>query len=179
MQPQRWQRPQLGQGSAALLLLPPSDDSLAAAPAPARADRSSRQPLALRCATDGLAATEWSERYEPLFDVYYLRKELPYDPFRPWKDANGRWYAGIAADACNGSAKTNAVPCAGGGQIDLWSAPRLRGPYEKGGVLFRNNRSIYPGRMSDHGLQEFVTIDVIGALPGDPSGDYRVVLNNC
>jgi hypothetical protein len=81
-------------------------------------------PLALRCATNA-AATEWGG-YEPMFPVVYYRG-LPYDPFRPFRDHNGLWYAGIAGDACNGT--TDAVPCAAGGAISIWSSPALRGTY--------------------------------------------------
>ena len=81
-------------------------------------------PLALRCATNA-AATEWGE-YEPMIPVVYYRG-LPYDPFRPFRDHDGLWYAGIAGDACNGT--TDAVPCAAGGAISIWSSPALRGTY--------------------------------------------------
>ena len=135
-------------------------------------------PLALRCATND-AATVWGS-YEPMFPVTYYRG-LPYDPFRPFRDHDGRWYAGIAIDACNGT--TNSLPCPAGGAIAVWSSPTLRGPQAdwqlEPELLFTNNHSIYPGPMSQHGQAELVTIDFFGALPGDSSAEWRVIFNNC
>ena len=135
-------------------------------------------PLALRCSTND-AATAWGS-YEPMFPVHYYRG-LPYDPFRPFQDHDGRWYAGIAIDACNGT--TDSVPCQAGGAIAVWSSPHLRGPkadwQSLPHLLFTNNHSIYPGPMSQHGRAELVTIDFFGALPGDASAEWRVIFNNC
>lgn len=135
-------------------------------------------PLALRCATND-AATEWGT-YEPMFPIKYYRG-LPYDPFRPFRDHDGLWYAGIAIDACNGT--TNSVPCQAGGAIAVWSSPALRGPKADWQLLphllFTNNHSIYPGPMSQHGRAELVTIDFFGSLPGDASLEWRVIFNNC
>ena len=95
------------------------------------------------------AATEWSTHCEPLFAVQYYRG-IPHDPFRPFQDEDGRWYAGIAVDACNGT--TNAGPCASGGVIAVWSSPKLRGPGAEWQrlprLLFTNNRSVLPGPMA-------------------------------
>ena len=132
-------------------------------------------PLALRCATNS-EATEWGA-YEPLIPIVYYRG-IPYDPFRPFRDHDGWWYAGIAVDACNGT--TDAVPCSTGGAIAMWRSPALRGAeadwqQQAPILMFANNHSIYPGPMSQHGLMEFVTIDFFGSLPGDPNGTSSVV----
>lgn len=46
-------------------------------------------PLELRCAEDA-NLTNWSEPIY-LYDVFFYRA-LPYDPIRPWKDADGMWW---------------------------------------------------------------------------------------
>ena len=72
-------------------------------------------PLELRCAKNS-NLTEWGAP-EYIFPVYYYRA-LPYDPARPWKDTDGKWYATISTDGCN--ATTKKVPCGAGGQLDMW-----------------------------------------------------------
>ena len=64
-----------------------------------------------------------------LFNVSFWRA-IPYDPARPWKEGDGMWYQLLSMDACNA---TWHVPsslmraCEGGGQLDLWRSPKLRG----------------------------------------------------
>ena len=70
--------------------------------------------------------------------------------------------------------------CPGGGAVAMWRSPALRGPAADWRrlphLLFANNRSIFPGEpMPQQDLREFVTIDYIGALPGDGGGEHRVV----
>ena len=84
-----------------------------------------------RCATNS-DLTEWGNP-EYIFPVYYYRA-LPYDPVRPWKDRDGKWYVTIAADGCN--ATTKATPCAAGGQLALWKGESLRGPWWQVNALF-------------------------------------------
>lgn len=50
-----------------------------------------------------------------------FNRNLPYDPVRPWKDSDGRWYATTSADSCNST-----VPCAGGGAGASVSVRRSR-----------------------------------------------------
>ena len=81
-------------------------------------------PMELRCATDANMTT-WGE---PIWihDVYYNRW-LPYDPPRPWKDTDGKWYSSISTDGCNGTnqwgptpaANLRKLPCKPGGQLEL------------------------------------------------------------
>ena len=81
-------------------------------------------PMELRCATNS-NMTKWSE---PIWihDIYYNRW-LPYDPPRPWKDTDGKWYSSISTDGCNGTnqwgptpaANLRKLPCKPGGQLEL------------------------------------------------------------
>lgn len=49
-------------------------------------------PLELRCASDA-NLTKWNDASpEYLFNVSFWRG-IPYDPARPWKEADGNWYA--------------------------------------------------------------------------------------
>ena len=83
-------------------------------------------PLEIRCATNA-DLTTWSEpKY--IFDQYYYRG-LPYDPARPWKDTDDKWYMAMSVDGCNST--TKAVPCAAGGQLDLWTADNFEGPWRQ------------------------------------------------
>eukprot|EP00756_Hemistasia_phaeocysticola_P052942 Hpha_TRINITY_DN28274_c0_g1::TRINITY_DN28274_c0_g1_i1::g.116785::m.116785 len=135
-------------------------------------------PLELRCATNS-SLEEWGEA-EYIFNVSYYRA-LPYDPVRPWKDSDGAWYATIATDACNET--TRKVPCAGGGQLELYTSPHLRGSgaaWRRVGPMFRSNRTALTGH-GDTNIEgrELVTADYIGGLPGDPRGGAtRLVFNN-
>ena len=57
--------------------------------------------------------------------MYYYRA-LPYDPVRPWKDYDGKWYSAWSTDGCNSTTKK--VPCKLGGQLELLTSPALHGP---------------------------------------------------
>ena len=56
--------------------------------------------MELRCANDTSGNLSGWGPSEYLFPVYYYRA-LPYDPPRPWKDWNGKWYLAISTDGCN------------------------------------------------------------------------------
>ena len=123
-------------------------------------------PLELRCAKHA-NLTEWGDP-EYVLPVYYYRA-LPYDPVRPWKDDDGKWYTALAMDGCN--ATTRKTPCAAGGRLELWQAPSFKGPWTQAGPLFTTNTTksgaaARPGAITG----EFVTPDYIGGLPGDPAG---------
>jgi hypothetical protein len=77
-------------------------------------------PLELRCATND-ALTAWGPP-EYIFDFFFNRS-LPFDPVRPWRDADGQWYATISADSCNATRGG----CAAGGAEFLFTSPALRG----------------------------------------------------
>eukprot|EP00729_Bicosta_minor_P016635 gene16635-32831_t len=149
-------------------------------------------PLELRCAKDA-NLTDWGES-EFIFPVYFYRP-LPYDPVRPWKDHDGKWYATIATDGCNSTRYRPAtsppappppplVPCSAGGQLDLWTSDALRGPkanwrHVDTHPMFTSNRTALTG----HGTtaiegRELVTPGYIGSIPGDASGTIRVITNN-
>ena len=131
--------------------------------------------LALRCAVDK-DAVQWGA-FEPMFNVTYNRM-LPYDPFRPFQDHDGQWYAGIAADGCNTTTRRQAAAsCALGGQVDLWTSAKLRGaPWTRLPPLFGpTNRTIFGEKVQEQ--HEMVTIDYLGGLPGD-FPEARVLLNN-
>ena len=110
-----------------LATAPAADAPVSAAP--------SQVPLELRCALTPQAAIELNNFSAPEYLFWFcepravlsgsalapicdclpaapadFNRNLPYDPVRPWKDSDGRWYATISADACNST-----VPCAGGG----------------------------------------------------------------
>ena len=104
--------------------------------------------------------------------TYY--RPLPYDPVRPWVE-NGTWYSALSTDGCN--ATTRKRPCAAGGRLDLWSAPRFRGPWTQRAPLFTTNTTASGGVPSVGAITaEFVTSNYIGGLPGDPDGgSTRVV----
>jgi hypothetical protein len=104
---------------------------------------------------------------------------LPYDPVRPWVDTDGRWYATIAADSCNGTS----TPCATGGRAYLFTSPRLRGPganWTMVGPLFTSNFTVLtPYDPTAIESMELVTVDYIGNLTGDPAGGAtRILCNN-
>lgn len=137
-------------------------------------------PLELRCATSPGAATRLDNFSAPEYLFWFaFNRNLPYDPVRPWVDADGAWYATIAADACNATA----LPCAGGGALYLFTSPALRGPaaaWRPAGVLFASNWTVLtPHDPTAVVTAEFVTPDYVGALPGDPRGGAtRCVTNN-
>lgn len=64
-------------------------------------------PIELRCATNE-QLTSWSAP-QYIVPVYYYRA-LPYDPVRPWKDLDGKWYLLLATDACNATTQAAPVP---------------------------------------------------------------------
>ena len=138
--------------------------------------------IVLRCASQNDTSSSspmiWSPP-EIIFNVSFWRF-LPYDPFRPFQDKDGRWYAGIAVDACN-STRLLDVGCKAGGQIDLWSSGRLRAhsAFDAGTntttitnwtriqtPMFTTNKTLFgPSRLIDGEQHEFVTVDLIGNLP--------------
>ena len=129
-------------------------------------------PLELRCAkNDNL--TDWGEP-EYIFPVYYFRG-LPYDPTRPWKDKDGKWYATISTDGCNVS---HARPCKAGGRLDLWTSPKLHGAgmdWKYVGPMVTTPKT----PIDSSAAHEFVTSGYFGSIPGDPKGGKtRIVTNN-
>ncbi|EDQ91676.1 uncharacterized protein MONBRDRAFT_5591 [Monosiga brevicollis MX1] len=140
-------------------------------------------PLELRRATNSSLLSFGANLY--LYNVSFYRA-LPYDPVRPWKDTDGMWYSTIATDGCNGTSR--ALPCAAGGQLDLWRSPTLLGHAQPGanagwqhvGAMFTSNRTVLSALHPDLiEPQELVTVDYIGGLPGDPAqGGTRLLLNN-
>ncbi|GMI62737.1 hypothetical protein ScalyP_jg11185 [Parmales sp. scaly parma] len=107
-------------------------------------------PLEIRCATNA-DLTTWSEpKY--IFDQYYYRG-LPYDPARPWKDTDDKWYMAMSVDGCNST--TKAVPCAAGGQLDLWTADNFEGPWRQLDTpLFTTNK---PKKGYDDAIPSFTS----------------------
>jgi len=147
-------------------------------------------PLELRCATDNENLTSWSTQPDYLFNVSWWRA-IPYDPARPWKESDGMWYQILSMDGCNTT--TRVLPCEAGGQLVMWRSPVLRGPgakWEKVGAVFTSNGTVLSqnGGVRGHLTKEFVTIDFIGHMKGDPahSNTYneaastgtRIFLNN-
>lgn len=132
-------------------------------------------PLELRCASDA-NLTKWGAP-EYIYDVYFNRA-LPYDPVRPWIDADGMWYSTIAVDGCNASS----IPCAAGGREGLWRSPKLHGEgaaWEHVGPMFTSNITVLSPFVPGAALnREFVTADYFGAVPGDSTGKRRVFTNN-
>ena len=136
------------------------------------------RPLTLPCLNPASTATRTPF---PCTVDFIFNRNLPYDPVRPWKDSDGRWYAVISADACNST-----VPCAGGGALYLFSSPRLRGagadwkPVAETPIMFASNWTVLvqndPSAVESN---EFVTSGYFGALPGDPRGGAtRCFTNN-
>ena len=140
-------------------------------------------PLEMRCALDdNLNATDWSESPEYLFNVSFYRA-IPYDPARPWREADGNWYQLLSMDGCN--ATTRELPCEAGGQLGMWRSPALRGPKAKWEMVNPAFTSAETVLKDGHLTKEFVTIDLIGTMEGDPapaSGNgasgTRLFLNN-
>ena len=130
-------------------------------------------PLELRCADDRTFAN-WSDpQFIDAINPNFNRHE-PYDPVRPWVDADGQWYVALSLDACN---LPSGGTCAAGGQLQMWTSPSLRGPksdWRRIGPLFTANMTksgahALPGAIRD----VFVTSDYIGGLRGDPLGGVR------
>ena len=157
-------------------------------------------PLVLRCAKDNprdlISPFSWSPP-EIMLNVSFWRF-LPYDPFRPFQDDDGQWYAGIALDACNNTKTqtrtqtrtTTAVPpCPLGGQLNMWTSPYLRGPLANWSPveapMLTSNRTVFGANRATESY-EFVTVDYIGfpsssffSSPASSiSSSLRVVLNN-
>ena len=135
-------------------------------------------PLELRCATDD-ALNVWDDQHpEYLFNVSFYRP-VPYDPARPWRESDGYYYVLLSFDHCNTT--TKALPCESGGMLVMWRSPALRGPtadWQYVGPVFSSNRTVLSGA---HLTKEFVTIDFLGRLQGDPSTSplgTRLFLNN-
>lgn len=135
-------------------------------------------PMELRCASNA-ALTNWSDPIW-IYPVYYYRP-LPYDPVRPWKDLDGKWYSAWSTDGCN--ATTKKVPCAAGGQLELLTSPKLHGDgadWVQLKPMFTTNVTC-SGADCRHGAieREFVTAGYFGGIPGDPAGGAtRVVTQN-
>ena len=119
--------------------------------------------------------TEWGE---PIWiqPIYYYRS-LPYDPPRPWKDTDGKWYSAFSSDGCNGTSQwgptpasnLKKVPCRMGGQLELLVSD--------GDVKSKNWRQLPPlfttnvtksGALAQPGAieAEFVTSGYFGGLAG-------------
>eukprot|EP00937_MAST-01D_sp_MAST-1D-sp2_P007435 g7435.t1 len=142
-------------------------------------------PLELRCALDD-ELTAWANvtaDIDYLFNVSFWRP-VPYDPARPWRDADGQWSVLLSLDACNASGLPPGGRCLEGGQLGMWRSPALRGAeadWRYAGPVFTSNKTVLD---SGHLSREFVTIDLIGMLEGDPhpgsgSGSgTRIFLNN-
>eukprot|EP00037_Helgoeca_nana_P037818 m.17890 g.17890 ORF g.17890 m.17890 type:complete len:641 (+) comp9448_c1_seq1:4801-6723(+) len=135
-------------------------------------------PMELRCAQNE-NLTQWSDPIW-MYPVYYYRA-LPYDPVRPWKDYDGKWYSSWSTDGCNSTTKK--VPCAAGGQLELLTSPVLRGAgtnWVQLDAMFTTNMTksgaaTAPGAIT----REFVTSGYFGGIPGDPDGGTtRVVTQN-
>jgi len=135
-------------------------------------------PLELRCATNE-DLTSWSDPIY-IFDVFYFRA-LPYDPVRPWRGGDNKWYATIATDNCNTTTKK--VPCLSGSANQLYSSNKLHGDganWEHVGLLFASNRTVLGhGPGGGNRYREFVTPGYFGGLHGDPlGGKTRVFTDN-
>jgi len=135
-------------------------------------------PMELRCAQNGNLTT-WSDPIW-MYPVYYYRP-LPYDPVRPWKDYDGKWYSAWSTDGCNSTTKK--VPCALGGQLELLTSPALHGPnadWKQLDPMFTTPVTMSGQFKSPNAIErEFVTAGYFGGVPGDPDGGTtRVVTQN-
>ncbi|GAB5372902.1 hypothetical protein AAMO2058_001703900 [Amorphochlora amoebiformis] len=128
-------------------------------------------PMELRCAHDH-SLTKWGEP-EYIFNVSYYRS-IPYDPSRPWKDIDGRWYMLVSTDSCNGT--SNLVPCEEGGALVLYTSDKVRGDWEQIGTVYEEWRTVLPFSQE---TKEMVTIEYLGYFENDPyNGTTRVFFNN-
>ena len=90
------------------------------------------------------------------------------------------WYMLLSMDGCNITVKPK-LPCESGGQLEMWRSPALRGPkaaWVHVGPVFTSNATVLP---AGHLTKEFVTIDLIGRLEGDPKPaglGTRIFMNN-
>jgi hypothetical protein len=134
-------------------------------------------PMELRCAEND-ALTNWSDPIY-IYPVYNYRA-LPYDPVRPWKDRDGKWYSAWSSDGCN--ATTKKAPCAAGGQLELYTSPKLHGEganWVQLEPMFTTNTTCSGVYCGSSISGEFVTSGYFGGLPGDPDGGTtRVVTQN-
>ena len=113
---------------------------------------------------------------------FYFNRKLPYDPTRPFIDHDGKWYATISTDGCNGThpppGHKDQIICAAGGALDLWTSPKLHGTganWKRVGLMIVTNATPIDNSVS----AEFVTSNFFGAVPGDPrGGKTRVVINH-
>lgn len=175
-------------------------------------------PLELRCADNGATdmggvALNWSTAPRYLYSPYYSRNPLPYDPPRPWRTRTAKgafvWRSVLSTHGCNGTegarylTPRGCVPdtpyqpnrsitcvCTRGGQLDLWEAPALHGPWHFVGPFFSNvthavgsqplqcanGRSAYSKNGSIP--NELVTTGLFGNLSGDPYGGRTVVVSS-
>jgi hypothetical protein len=135
-------------------------------------------PMEVRCAenlkTSGSNLTEWSDPIW-IYQAYFYRA-LPYDPVRPWKDTDGKWYSAWSTDGCNGTnqwgptpaSNLKKVPCKPGGQLELLVSDALHGPkanWKQLPPMFTTNvtksgMQETPGAIS----REFVTSGYFGGL---------------
>ena len=146
-------------------------------------------PMEVRCAKNS-TLTDWSDPIW-IYPAYYYRG-LPYDPVRPWKDTDGKWYSAWSTDGCNGTTQwgptpasnLRKTPCQPGGQLELLVADALHGPnanWKQLPPLFTTNVTC-SGKTCSHGriTREFVTSGYFGGLSGDPDGGKtRVVTQVC
>eukprot|EP00912_Choanoflagellata_sp_UC4_P000489 UC4_evm5s302 len=135
-------------------------------------------PMEIRCA-ENANLTQWSDPIW-IYPVYYYRA-LPYDPVRPWKDFDGKWYSSWSTDGCNFTTKK--LPCGAGGQLELLVSDALHGPkanWQQLEPMFTTNitksgAAVHEGAIT----REFVTSGYFGGVPGDPDGGLtRVVTQN-
>lgn len=108
------------------------------------------------------------------------------DPVRPWKETgpggDKQWYSSWSTDGCNktGGDGTQKTPCKPGGQLELLSAPTLRGPWKQLAPMFTTNVTCSAGQCKHGAIEaEFVTSGYFGGVAGDPDGGAtRVVTQN-
>ena len=95
-------------------------------------------------------------------EMRFAQTHVPYDPPRPWVDADGNWYLTLSLDAC-GTGRT----CAAGGQLAMWRSPALRGAkanWTRISPLFTTNTTKSGANVSDGAVNNvFVTSNYIGA----------------
>ena len=110
------------------------------------------------------------------------RKQLRAEPTSP--KSTSKRCADDAHASSEASATTRKLPCEAGGQLGMWKSPALRGPkanWEMVGPVFTSNATVLSGA---HLVKEFVTIDLIGTMEGDPApasgtaSGTRLFLNN-
>lgn len=145
-------------------------------------------PMEVRCAKNS-NLTEWGAP-EFIYDAYFYRA-LPYDPVRPWKDTDGKWYSAWSTDGCNGTNQwgptpadnLKKLPCKPGGQLELLVSDALHGSkanWKQLPPMFTTNTT-KSGALTQSGVitGEFVTSGYFGGLSGDPDGGKtRVVTQN-